>query len=119
MKVLVDENIPLMTVKELQSKGYDVRDIRGTANQGITDAELWQIAQREKRLLITTDKGFSTQRNEPHHGILIIRLKQPSRLKIHQRIIQAIKRYPKGEWKGLMVIMRDGVQSSWRSKQNK
>ena len=119
MKVFVDENIPLMTVKELRSKGYDVRDIRGTGDQGITDAELWQITQKEKRLLITTDKGFSSQRNESHHGVLIISLKQPTRLKIHQRIIQAIKRYPEGEWKGRMVIMRDGVQSSWRSKQNK
>ena len=119
MRILVDENIPLMTVKELQSKGYDVHDIRGTADQGITDAELWQIAQKEKRLLITTDKGFSSQRNEAHHGILIIRLKQPSRLKIHQRIMQSINRYSEGEWQGLMVIMRDGVQSSWTSRENK
>ena len=119
MKVLVDENIPLMTVKELRSKRYDVRDIRGTSKQGITDAELWQIAQQEKRLLITTDKGFSSQRNEAHHGILIIRLKQPSRFKIHQRVKQAINKYPAEEWQGFMVIMRDGVQSSWTSQQNK
>ena len=37
MKVLVDENIPLMTVAELRSKGFDVVDIRGGAEQGITD----------------------------------------------------------------------------------
>ena len=107
-----------MTVKELQSKGYEVRDIRGTADQGIPDADLWQIAQQEKRLLITTDKGFSSQRYEEHHGILIIRLKQPSRLKIHQRVMQAIKRYSADEWLGLMVIMRDGVQSSWSNRKN-
>ena len=82
MKIFVDENIPLMTVKELRSKGFDVKDIRGTSEQGISDADLWQIVQKEKRLLITTDKGFSSHRNEAHHGILIIRLKQPSRLKI-------------------------------------
>ena len=116
MKVLVDENIPLMTVKELRSEGHDVRDIRGTPKQGVTDAELWEIAQQEKRLLISTDKGFSSQRNEAHHGILIIRLKQPSRLKIHQRVMQAINKYPADEWQRLMVIMRDGVQSSWASQ---
>jgi predicted nuclease of predicted toxin-antitoxin system len=44
MKVFVDENIPLMTVKELRSMGFDVKDLRGTPNQGITDDELWQIA---------------------------------------------------------------------------
>ena len=115
MKIFVDENIPLMTVKELRSKGFDVRDIRGTPKQGIIDEELWEHVQKEERLLITTDKGFSSQRNETHHGILIIRLKQPTRLKIHQRVMQAINRYSGDEWPGLMVIMRDAFQSTWRS----
>jgi len=119
MKVFVDENIPQMTVKELRSRRFDVKDIRGTLNQGITDDELWQIAQKEGRLLITTDKGFSSQRNESHYGILIIRLKQPTKLKIHQRVIQALNKYPANAWPGLMVIMRDAVQSSWRNIQNK
>ncbi len=42
MKVLVDENIPLITVEELRLKGFDVIDIRGSAEQGITDEVLWQ-----------------------------------------------------------------------------
>ena len=37
-------------------QGFDVTDIRGGAEQGITDEVLWQKAQQEKRLLITTDK---------------------------------------------------------------
>jgi len=37
MKIFVDENIPLVTVKELVLQGYDVVDIRGTDDQGITD----------------------------------------------------------------------------------
>lgn len=30
MKIFVDENIPLITVKELCEQGFDVIDIRGT-----------------------------------------------------------------------------------------
>ena len=116
MKVLVDENIPLVTVVELRSKGFDVTDIRGSAEQGITDEMLWQKAQREKRLFITTDKGFSVYRDKAHHGILIVRLKQPTRLKIHQRVMQAITKYSEQQWSGLMVVMRDVVQSSWTSR---
>lgn len=93
MKIFVDENIPLMTINELRARGFDVTDIRGTPKQGITDDELWEIVQKEERLLITTDKGFSKHRNHPHHGILIIRLKQPSRSKIHNRVIQATTKY--------------------------
>lgn len=111
MKVFVDENIPLLTVKELVQQGYDVIDIRGTDDQGITDEVLWQKAQHLGCLLITTDKGFAAHREEPHHGILIIRLKQPSRQKINQRVLQALKRYSPKQWPGLMVVMGNGVGS--------
>lgn len=115
MKIFVDENIPLMTVNELRDQTFEVIDIRGTDHQGITDELLWRKAQREKCLLITTDKGFSNYREEAHHGILIIRLKQPTRLKIHQSVMQALKKYSVKEWPGLMVVMRDAVQSTWKS----
>jgi predicted nuclease of predicted toxin-antitoxin system len=83
MKIFVDENIPFMTAQVLRDNGHDVLDIRGTPNEGIDDEVLWRMVQAEKRLLITTDKGFTQNRNESHHGILIIRLKQPNRQKIH------------------------------------
>lgn len=115
MNILVDENVPLMTVEELRKEGFEVTDIRGTEAQGITDDALWQRAQEGKCLLITTDKGFSQYREEPHHGILIIRLKQPTRLKIHESILRALKRYSEAEWPGLLVVNRDRVQSRWKS----
>ncbi len=46
MKVLVDENIPLITVEDLRFKGSNVTDFRGSAEQGITDDVLWQKAQQ-------------------------------------------------------------------------
>jgi len=67
-------------------------------------------------LLISTDKGFSKRRNEPHHGILIVRLRKPNQLKIHQRIMQAINQFSESEWQGLLVVMRDAVQTVWKSK---
>ena len=107
MKVLVDENIPRITVEELKRLGYDVRDVRSTGFEGIPDTELWQIAQEEKRLLITTDKGFSQYRGTRHSGILIIRLRQPNCLKIHQRIMYALNHFSESAWQGLIVTMRD------------
>ena len=115
MKICVDENIPLISVVELRNLGHDVLDIRGTTDQGLTDEVLWEKAQRENRLLITTDKGFSAHRAESHYGILIIRLRQPNEQKIHARIIQAINQYSEGDWQGLLIVMRDAVQSVWRN----
>jgi len=117
MKIFADENIPLVTVKELRAKGFDVADIRGTSEQGMPDEELWLKVQEEKRLLITTDKGFSKHREEAHCGILIIRLRQPTRQKIHQRAMQALAKYSEEQWVGLTVVMRDTFQSSWKAHQ--
>ncbi|MEA3280575.1 MAG: DUF5615 family PIN-like protein, partial [Thermodesulfobacteriota bacterium] len=111
MKILVDENIPLMTVQALREMNHEVLDIRGTLDEGASDEILWKISQQEGQLLITTDKGFTEYREELHHGILIVRLRQPNRHKIHQRVMQAMKRFTEREWPGLLVVMRDTVQS--------
>ena len=116
MNILVDENIPLMTVKALRRMGHDVRDIRGTQQEGMTDSALWNLAQQEKRLLMTTDKGFAQYRMESHHGILIIQLHRPNRKKIHERIIKALEQFSENAWPGLLVVMRDTAQSIWHAK---
>lgn len=112
---LVDENIPLISVAWLEDSGHDVLDIRGTTEQGLTDELLWEKVQREKRLLISTDKGFAARRAEPHYGILIVRLRQPNEQKIHARVVQAIEQHLENDWQGLLIIMRDAVQSVWRN----
>ena len=115
MKILVDENIPLMTVRALRGLGHDVLDIRQTADKGMKDEPLWEMAQRDSRMVITTDKGFTKYREESHHGILIVRLRQPNRGKIHERIMHAIAQFPPKEWPGLLVVTRAKVQSIWRA----
>jgi predicted nuclease of predicted toxin-antitoxin system len=118
MKVAVDEHIPLMTVRALQDLGHDVRDIRGTADEGMQDDALWEMVQREGRLLITTDKGFTHYRTTHHHGILVVRLRKPNRHRIHHRIMQAMAQVAEAEWPGLLVVMRDVAQSIWRRQGN-
>jgi len=95
MKILVDENIPRMTVEELRSLGHDVKDVRGTGEQAVADSVLWQIATTEGRLLITTDKGFTAYRTAPHHGMLLVRLRQPNRHKINSAVMLALVRFAK------------------------
>ena len=115
MKVCVDENIPLITVLELRKLGYDVLDIRGTSDQSMSDEALWEMVQREERLLITTDKGFGQHRYGAHYGILVVRLRLPNEQKIHARVMKAMSQFKEGEWVGLTVVMRDTVQSVWRA----
>jgi predicted nuclease of predicted toxin-antitoxin system len=111
MKILVDENIPSRTVGELRGLGHDVLDIRGSPEQRMDDDLLWARLLREQRLLITTDKGFAQHRQESHHGMLIVRLRQPNEAKIHERVMRAVSQYAEADWPGLLVVMRDTIQS--------
>lgn len=115
MRILVDENIPKMTVEYLQEMGHDVKDIRGTKLEGVADEHVWDLAQKEGRLLITTDKGFLQHRHDEHKGTLVVRLKQPNRLKIHTRVLKAISEVVETDWEGTMIVMRDSVQSISKS----
>lgn len=116
MKIFVDENIPNISVDTLRAAGHDVLDIHGTPQQGMFDDELWPLAQAEGLMLITTDKGFAQYRDERHHGILIIRLRQPNEARIHARIMAAFAQFSVRDWPGLLVVMRDVVQSTYRAR---
>jgi len=112
MKILVDENIPRMTVEYLRALGYDVKDVRGTSKQGLPDPDLWKAAILEGRLLITTDKGFTSYRSAQHYGILVVRLRRPNRHKIHSAVLQAIEAIGETEWPNRLVVVRDATMST-------
>ena len=119
MEILVDENIPLMSVEQLREMGHDVLDIRGTADQGISDKLLWNKTYAERRLLITTDRGFARYRDTEHYGILIVSLRRPNRHKINERVIEAMRLFSPEQWPGLLVVMRDEAMSTWRAGKGK
>ena len=118
MKILVDENIPNVTVAALRALNHDVLDIRGTDREGSDDEILWALAQEESRTLVTTDKGFVGHRSEDHAGLLVVRLRQPNEDRIHSRVMAAFTQFSQNEWRGLTVVMRDTVQSVNRNEIN-
>ncbi len=115
MRIMVDENIPNITVRELAAMGHDVLDIRGTPKQGMFDDDLWALAQTQERIMVTTDKGFAEHRDEQHHGLLVVRLRQPNEERIHARVLAAFRQFAGQDWPGLLVVMRDVVQSVHRT----
>jgi hypothetical protein len=65
----------------------------------------------ERRLLITTGKGFLKNRHQKHPGILVIRLRQPNESKIHDRAMLAMRTIREEEWPGMAIVMRDQTQN--------
>ncbi len=114
MRILVDENIPRSTVQALSDMGHGVEDVRGTPAEGGADDELWARAQTTRCLLVTTDKSFASRTGAPHLGVLVVRLRQPNWLLIHERVLRAMASVREDEWPGLVVVMRDTAVSRRR-----
>jgi predicted nuclease of predicted toxin-antitoxin system len=76
MRIKVDEDLPGQVVHLLRASGYDASSVTEQGMGGWKDPELWQAVQREKRFLITADKGFGDIRQYPpgtHAGVLVLR----------------------------------------------
>jgi predicted nuclease of predicted toxin-antitoxin system len=59
MKILANENLFEPIIQLLKDLGHDVVSIRERGLCGITDDEVYQMACKEKRIIITMDKDFS------------------------------------------------------------
>jgi predicted nuclease of predicted toxin-antitoxin system len=80
MRIKLDENIPVSLVTALDALGHDVDSVTQEGLTGKPDPDVWSGAQGCGRFLITQDLDFSDLRRyapETHHGLLLVRLKQP------------------------------------------
>ncbi|MEZ4850593.1 MAG: DUF5615 family PIN-like protein [Bacteroidia bacterium] len=57
IKLLANENIPLISSKYLEKCGYDIVHI-GSVDPSITDEEVMTLAIKESRLIITFDRDY-------------------------------------------------------------
>lgn len=80
--IKMDEDLPVEVAERLRTAGHDARTVVDESLTGTSDAEIWQLAQRERRCLLTADKGFADAQAFPpgtHSGIILMRLPRESR----------------------------------------
>ena len=58
MKFFLDENFPKSSEVILNEFGHKVFDIRGTSSEGLSDLEIFKLAQEKNAVFLTTDKDF-------------------------------------------------------------
>jgi predicted nuclease of predicted toxin-antitoxin system len=77
MKILANENIPILSVWYLREMGYDVKAI-SEFDFGISDKEVMNIAIAENRLIITFDRDYGElifkYNFKPQKGVIYLRL---------------------------------------------
>lgn len=77
LRFITDEDVPRSTARVLRDAGFDAVDVRDVGLRGKSDAEVFEYAQRDNRLLITCDMGFSNILSFPpseNQGILVVRV---------------------------------------------
>jgi predicted nuclease of predicted toxin-antitoxin system len=107
MKAKIDEDLPVEVAARLVALGHDVQTVFDEGLQGSPDREIWEAAPREGRLLVTQDLDFSDVRRfapGTHHGVLLIRLRFPSRLKLIARIEEIFVAEDVNRWAGCFVV---------------
>ncbi len=110
MKVKLDENLPLALAIALRARGHDVDTVADEGLKGRDDSTIWQAAQAEGRFLITQDLDFSdVRRFSPgtHAGLLLVRLAEPGRLTLLQRIDALFASEHVEKWQRRFVIVTD------------
>lgn len=110
MKIKLDENLPQLIATYLSSLGHDVHTTVEEGLAGCTDPQIWETAQREERFLITQDLDFSDTRQftpGTHYGILLIRLRSPSRLALAARISQVFQVEDVNGWVRCFVVVTE------------
>jgi len=110
MKAKLDENLLLQIATRLRQLGHDIHTTQQENLSGCDDSELWAQAQREGRTLITQDLDFSDSRRftlGTHHGVVLVRLHSPSRLRLVERLGEVFQGEAVSEWAGCFVVVTD------------
>jgi predicted nuclease of predicted toxin-antitoxin system len=121
MKIKLDENMPNHLVVMLSTIGHEVDTVMEEGMAGRADVDVWERAQNDRRFLITQDLDFSNiQRFRPgtHHGLLLVRLRNPGRLEITRKIQELFETEDCSSWQRCFVVLTDKKLRVQRPKQD-
>jgi predicted nuclease of predicted toxin-antitoxin system len=107
MRIKLDENLPNSLAVALAERGHDVDTVDDEGISGRDDDVVWRAAQAMHRFLITQDLDFSDiRRYRPgtHHGLLLVRLKNPSATALRGRVVDLFSTEDVERWPSWFVV---------------
>jgi hypothetical protein len=106
VRLKLDENLPHRLARLLTDLGHDTDTVVDERLGGRDDAAVWEAAQADGRFVVTQDLDFSDIRRYvpgTHHGLLLVRLPQPGRTALFERVSQLFSTEDVEGWKGCIV----------------
>lgn len=110
MKIKLDENLPNGLAGMLANLGHDTDTVYNEGLSSAVDPVVWKAAQDADRFFLTQDLDFSDVRNfKPgtHHGLLLVRLRVPSRQALTRKVEAIFKSEDVESWKRCFVVATD------------
>ena len=110
MNFFLDENFPKTAHQVLESMGHSVFDIRNTKYEGLDDNKIFERAQNEKAIFLTTDKDFFHTipiLYKKHYGIIVIALSRPNRNNILDKLKYILNNYDLSKINSKVLLLRD------------
>jgi len=110
MKFFLDENFPKKVAHLLNDRNHEIIDIRGTDSEGLTDMEIFNLAQENKVIFLTTDKDFFHTipfNFLEHSGVVVIALDQPNSEKISQKLEWLLDYFELSKLANKTILLRE------------
>jgi predicted nuclease of predicted toxin-antitoxin system len=110
MRLKLAENIPTNLASDLAAAGHDADTVAAEGLQGADDLTIWNAAQSGGRFLVIQDLDFSDVRvfgPATHAGILLVRLRDPSRRRVAERVRALFATEDVEAWSGALVVATD------------
>jgi len=112
MKFFLDENFPKASAVVLGELGHELLDLRGTEFEGATDEFIFQLAQKENAIFLTTDRDFFhtiPHLYQQHAGVVVIALRQPNRARILDRLQWFLTHFGEKDFQNRVFQLRDAT----------
>lgn len=97
-------------VAALRALGHDVEHVYTKDLSGRPDPDVRLAAESEDRFLITQDRRFADARvfaAGTHAGLLLVRMKNPGRSALFNRIREVFETDDVESWRGCFVVLGD------------
>ncbi len=110
MRIKLGKNLPAGLVTRLSALGHDVQTVHAEGLGSEDDPPIWQACQKEKRFLVTQDLDFSDVRRSipgTHSCILLVRLREPSRRALTERLEAVFRKEDTTDWEGCLIVATD------------
>jgi predicted nuclease of predicted toxin-antitoxin system len=108
MRFLTDEDVYPSIVQVLRDLGRDVFDIKEEKLTGIPDADVYDLAKSQDRILVSLDKDFISILLYPlgeHSGIIVVKLYRMQMDETAQRFLDAFVKLSENDIKDNLVII--------------